>query len=610
MSARHHGAGAQTVLGMHVLEIRLEARLECLGRDPVDAVERLRPDYAPALGAPLPPAEPRELLRLGEQRALLAKRLLGEPAVGDVARDHADPARGGELDHQAHVCRAGDLGAALVLHRLAARHHLGIVLAHRGGLAPRKELLVPAAEHLLATQRVAGEEARIDEAVAAVSVLEAHESGAIVGKGNEQRLRLPRLLLGRVPLGEVTRDLGEADETSRLVADRVEHRERPEAAAVLAQAPALLGEAPGGACRLERALGLAPGAVLGGEKERKMPPEHLALGVALNALRARVPARDLALGREHVDRVVGDALNEEAKAPLAFAPARLDRAALRDVPHLGDEARRGSLAVDDARDAQVGPDHAAVLAQIALLELEAPGPGAQRLLQQPPALAEIVGVRDIEHRFLAQLRLGVAEQREKARVGAEVAAAAVDDRDALRRLVECRGEELLALALRVALGHVARDLGVAFQRSVRVAQRGDHHFRPEAAAVLAHAPAFAFEAPVARRVGERSLGLAGGAVFGRVEKREMPADDLGGAIALDALGAGVPARHAARGVEQVDRMTGYARHQDAELLVGRVGAARDTLGYAGDFHAAGDDDNPAGRRAATSVFARQVPRPM
>jgi hypothetical protein len=90
----------------------------------------------------------------------------------------------------------------------------------------------------------------------------------------------------------------------------------------------------------------------------------------------------------------------------------------------------------------------------------------------------------------------------------------------------------------------------------------------------------------------------------------MAPDDLARAVALDALGAGVPARHAARGVEQVDRITGYARHQDAELLVGRVGAARDTLGYAGDFHAAGDDDNPAGRQAATSVFTRQVPRPM
>ena len=49
----------------------------------------------------------------------------------------------------------------------------------------------------------------------------------------------------------------------------------------------------------------------------------------------------------------------------------------------------------------------------------------------------------------------------------------------------------------------------------------------------------------------------------------MPADDLAGGIALEALGAGIPARDMARRVEHVDRVVGDGVDQQPEArLVG------------------------------------------
>ena len=97
--ARHHRAGMLAVLGMHALEVGLEARLEALARRR-RRCGRARPTRprARSRGSHSQEPEAGHLLRLGEQRALLAQRLLGEPAVGDVARHHADPA-----DHAAGV---------------------------------------------------------------------------------------------------------------------------------------------------------------------------------------------------------------------------------------------------------------------------------------------------------------------------------------------------------------------------------------------------------------------------------------------------------------------------------------------------------------------------
>ena len=63
-----------------------------------------------------------------------------------------------------------------------------------------------------------------------------------------------------------------------------------------------------------------------------------------------------------------------------------------------------------------------------------------------------------------------------------------------------------------ALGDVAGDLGEAAQASVGVADRIDHHVRPEAGAVLANPEAFLFEAALALGGGERARRLSRRAV--------------------------------------------------------------------------------------------------
>ena len=100
-----------------------------------------------------------------------------------------------------------------------------------------------------------------------------------------------------------------------------------------------------------------------------------------------------------------------------------------------------------------------------------------------------------------------------------------------------------------------------------VADRVDDDAGPEARAVLAHAPAFGLEPSLARGGLERAARHARCPVLLGVEAREMLADDLVGAVALDALGAGIPVRDLALRVEHVDRVVGDALHQQAEPLL-------------------------------------------
>src|SRR5271170_53215 len=94
---------------------------------------------------------------------------------------------------------------------------------------------------------------------------------------------------------------------------------------------------------------------------------------------------------------------------------------------------------------------------------------------------------------------------------------------------------LLLLLVRTTLGEITCDLAEAAQLALLVTQRGDHHVRPEARAVLAHPPTLILH-PALRLGGrELPLGLAGFHVLRRVEDREMLADDLLGSISLDAL---------------------------------------------------------------------------
>src|SRR5262249_24646451 len=90
-------------------------------------------------------------------------------------------------------------------------------------------------------------------------------------------------------------------------------------------------------------------------------------------------------------------------------------------------------------------------------------------------------------------------------------------------------------------------------------------------AVLAHAPALVLETPGPGRDLELHLALAGAHVLLGVEAREVLADDLVGAPALDALGADVPGRDAAVGVEHEDGVVEDALDEEPQLVV--VGGA-------------------------------------
>ena len=105
-----------------------------------------------------------------------------------------------------------------------------------------------------------------------------------------------------------------------------------------------------------------------------------------------------------------------------------------------------------------------------------------------------------------------------------------------------------------SLGDVARDLRKAKQLAVRVADRVDDDVRPEQSAVLAHPPTLGLVAALLGRRAERAVSRAGRAIGLGVEDRDVPADDLVGRVALDPLGAGVPADDLARGVEHDQRI--------------------------------------------------------
>src|SRR6202022_3300526 len=58
--------------------------------------------------------------------------------------------------------------------------------------------------------------------------------------------------------------------------------------------------------------------LFGKVENRKMLADDFLGFVSLDPLRARVPVGDASLGIEHIDRVVGDAVNQKPEVALAF----------------------------------------------------------------------------------------------------------------------------------------------------------------------------------------------------------------------------------------------------------------------------------------------------
>ena len=160
-------------------------------------------------------------------------------------------------------------------------------------------------------------------------------------------LRLRELLLrplqrlGRLaPLGDVARDLGEAQQLAVVVANRIDDDAGPEFRAVLAYAQALGLERALALGRREGARRQADGAIGLGIEAPEMLSDDLRCEITLDAFGAGVPVGDDAVGVEHVQGVVPHALDEMLEAPLGvFALG-----GLLDQPRIGRRQLRRAYA--------------------------------------------------------------------------------------------------------------------------------------------------------------------------------------------------------------------------------------------------------------------------
>ncbi len=134
-----------------------------------------------------------------------------------------------------------------------------------------------------------------------------------------------------------------------------------------------------------------------------------------------------------------------------------------------------------------------------------------------------------------------------------------------------QAETLLALAqlllMAASLREVAGDLREADQRAALVAHGRDDGVGPEQRTILADAPAFVLVRPEAFGDLQLMRGQAALERLGRIEAREVAADDLVGAIALEAFRAGVPGEDVAVGIEHEDRVVEHALHEQAKAFL-------------------------------------------
>ena len=130
----------------------------------------------------------------------------------------------------------------------------------------------------------------------------------------------PQVLFVIAPVGDVAGDLGKAGQSTGFVTDRIDHDVGPEQAAVAADAPRVGFKPAIGRGDLERAIRRSRRPVLLRVEARIMLTDDLGGGVALDRLRARIPARDDAVRGQPVQRIVLDAADEEFELAIALCP--------------------------------------------------------------------------------------------------------------------------------------------------------------------------------------------------------------------------------------------------------------------------------------------------
>ena len=126
------------------------------------------------------------------------------------------------------------------------------------------------------------------------------------------------------------------------------------------------------------------------------------------------------------------------------------------------------------------------------------------------------------------------------------------------------GAKLLRRELTV--GQIARHLPEPHEVAAVVAQGRDDHVGPEPAAVLTDAPALSLVTPGQTSGLQDPLRQTVGHLLGRIEHREMPADDLVRLIALQPAGAPVPREHMPGLVEQEDRIVRLGLDQQPQVI--------------------------------------------
>ena len=194
-------------------------------------------------------------------------------------------------------------------------------------------------------------------------------------------------------LGLVAGNLGEADQLAVVVLDGVDDHARPEARAVLANPPALgfvAARLPG---RLERVRGHAGVEVLGGVEAAEMLADDFVGRITLDSRGARVPVGYAPVRVEHVDCVVGDALDEQPEPPLGVEQRELCLPLRRHVARDLGEADELAVRAVDPVEHDARPEARAVLAHPPAFALElalAPG-GFEHLLRQA-CLSVLLGV--------------------------------------------------------------------------------------------------------------------------------------------------------------------------------------------------------------------------
>src|SRR6185295_16927466 len=159
-------------------------------------------------------------------------------------------------------------------------------------------------------------------------------------------LAVPQALLVLAPLGQVARDFRKSDQLLVATVERGDDDVRPEARPILLDAPALV---------LEASLRRSDSQLVRREIERlrriepaEVLPDDLRSAVALDPLGPGVPGEDPALGIEHEDGIVPNALHEKAKPLLALAERfiairRPDHACCLTILFLARDANRTAV---------------------------------------------------------------------------------------------------------------------------------------------------------------------------------------------------------------------------------------------------------------------------